>query len=114
MAPAGGNSTKRLGWSKLDATLSGNLVDSILSVGWMKLRTDNLDGYALERVSIIAKVRPLNVFLYEKYLLAFRLLSGSQAERHARYADHAARTARPSRVCARYARNIAHGFQIRE
>ena len=45
MALAGGSSIKKLGWSKLDALLSGSLDDSILLVGWMKLRTNDLYGF---------------------------------------------------------------------
>ena len=96
MALAGGNSIKRPGWSKLDASFPGNLDDSILSFGWIKLRTNDL--YVMSK----------NTYLFSQKFGAWTftriaamcsirlLLAESQAGRHARYPDHAARTARPS------------------
>ena len=53
--------------------------------------------FVLEHLSIFAKFRRLDVYSYEKDMLAFRLLlAGSQAGPNARYPNHAARTARPS------------------
>lgn len=42
MALAGGNSMERLGWRGLDASFSENFEDSILLVGWFKLRPNDL------------------------------------------------------------------------